>query len=179
MADWRDRMATMPLWAVFIYSAIVFGPVMGFLGTPGPHDSRWAAFAIRVGLLLGLVCTIAAGWVRRRELAATGAERLPDPVGLEHALRTGEAPTDTSLDPALLVLIPRRHAQLDSESKLIPWLGVGAGLGILFAIVYRDRWSLLWGALLVASPFWTRAGVTRRRQRLSRLETTVRERATQ
>src|SRR5438552_2464857 len=44
MSTWRDRMTTAPLWALFVYFAVVFGGLLYLM--QGAGSKRWLAGAI-------------------------------------------------------------------------------------------------------------------------------------
>lgn len=175
MSNWRDRLTAAPLWVLFVYFAVAFG-VLSLLPIPrSPSSSLHAVFG---GLFFGFFMTIWVALVRSRDRRAIGIKRLADPVGVERALRTGEAPADPSQDKVLLGLIERRRAQLHWASKFGSWLFGGAALvSLLFGLTTTDPWLLVFGGLYFVLAVVSRFSSTRGAERLGRLEAMLRSRS--
>jgi hypothetical protein len=165
-----DRLRAAPLWVLFLYFSVTFG-VMSLLLMPA-DAGRSGASAISSGLVFGVLMTGVIGFRRDREdrLAGAGVRTL-----LTEALRTGEAPSDTRFDPALLGLIEKRRRELHRAAKVNPrWFGGFFVLSLLLAFD-NPAWlalAALFVGRLVANPRSTR----RSEARLDELERSIRHR---
>lgn len=125
----------------------------------------------------GLLMTAWTAFFRHRERKAIRVKRLTNPVAVERALRTGEAPADTTQDRAMLALIEYRRRQWQRGSRIVPWLFVAvAALCLVGAFATKDISWLVLGGLYVGLVVFLWVWSTRAVARFDRLESSIRTR---
>ena len=167
---WRDRLQAAPLWALFLYFSVSFG-VMSLFFHPS-DEARTGSSAAVSGLLFGTLMTGVMAYRRHREDRLTGAGVRTQ---LIQALRSGEPPSDVSLDAAFLGLIQKRRRELERAAKINPWMFGGLLVISLVFAIEQPEWlalAALFGLLLVLNPRRARNA----QDQLNTLERTIRQR---
>ena len=161
MNSWRDRLGSMPLWAWFLYCTIGFALVTLLWPTLGLSASISLPKALLRGLLFGILMTSIFAVMQRRDQTAAGGQPVGRDIAVLRALRTGEAPSDPTLDQALRGLIARRRAQLRTAARVSPLLFGSLGVfSLLLAVADQSgAWVLMAGVFLgfVALARWSSA----------------------
>jgi hypothetical protein len=169
--SWLDRIEATPLWAVFLYRALVVG---GAIFLIPDHRSTGSMIGLIVGGLLAAVFTTGLlAVIRRRGRVVTEDGQVLDPVAVARAFRTGDLPEEPSGDEAFLAMIQRRRSQLGWVSRVGPWL---VGSAVLLGLVGATH-NISWIGFPVGYAILWRAGAARRSSRLDQLESSLRGRS--
>jgi hypothetical protein len=150
MNSWWDRFVSMPLWAWFLYCTIAFALVTLLWPTLGLIVSVSLPRALLRGLLFGILMTSFIAVMQRRDRTAAGGQPVSRNIAVLRAIRTGEAPSDPTLDQALRGLLARRRAQRRMAAIVSPLLfGTLGVFSLLLAVADQSGvWVLMAGVFL-------------------------------
>ncbi len=163
----QERANALPPRATYFVTITVVYSGLSFL-FPTSGSSRSVVRSIIGGVFFGAAMTIVARVMRRRDRKAAGGVDL-DQASVARALRTGDAPADRLIHPALLGLINRRRRQLRWASRVNPWL-FGGSAALTLPLAFQHHLYLAYAAFFLGCAVCLRMFSKRSELRLDRLE---------